>query len=315
MTRLALSKTLVSGTVTLQGIPYPFTASASGTATGSNVAAAKKAATVASNSAAVTAARASIDKILADNSAILSELEITSLISNNFTTTVKVFRPIAITAIASSTDGVNYTLKKNTTIGSDKWLTITDGMHFYTGKHTFKIDGYFQVGSGNNLPISGISTIDYYCEISGCVDVKSTGNLTITPSGTIDLINYQESTSNYFHNSGIVTNNGNVTCTTQYSNICTYGGSQFTNNGNITIMGTFGYLKNNSSAIFTNNGNITNYAPSTFVLNNGATFYNYGSIKNNGKYSYTCNSYGTWIGDGTITGTYCISGCTTCPYN
>jgi hypothetical protein len=150
MTRLAVAQTLVSGTVTLQGIPYSFTASASGTATADRVPQAKKAATVASNAAAVIAARASIDKILAENSAILSDLEITSLISNNFTTTVRVFKPIALETIATTTDGINYFIDKETTIGKSQWLKVTNGKTL-SFNAPCKNYGYVQIGDGTGL--------------------------------------------------------------------------------------------------------------------------------------------------------------------
>jgi hypothetical protein len=127
MARLALAKTLVAGTVTLQGNTFTFTGSGSGTATADRVPEAKKLAIATSNTAAITAARASIDKILAENSAVLTDLEITSLISNNLSTTVVVFKPIALSKIASSSDGVNYFLNENVTIGTDQTVTVPAG--------------------------------------------------------------------------------------------------------------------------------------------------------------------------------------------
>jgi hypothetical protein len=147
--RLALATTLVSGSITLQGKVFTFTASASGTGIADQEPEAKTAAIIASNTAATTAARASIDKILADNSAVLSDLEITSLISNNFSTTVVVFKPIALDTIATSSDGVNYTVKPNTTIGSGQWLTVPNGktLSFDFPSTSY---GYIQIG---DIPI------------------------------------------------------------------------------------------------------------------------------------------------------------------
>ena len=144
MTRLALAKTLVTGTVTLQGVSYSFTASGSGTATADRVPEAKKLAVAASNTAAILAARDAIDKILLDNSAVLSDLEITSLISNNLSTTVVAYKPIALASVATSTDGVNYTLKPNTTIGDDQWLTVPNGKTLTTGGNAFTNNGFFR---------------------------------------------------------------------------------------------------------------------------------------------------------------------------
>jgi len=312
MNRLALAQTLVSGTVTLQGIAFTFTASGTGTATGNNVTEAKQSAITASNTAASAAARIAIDAILVNNSAVLSDLEITSLISNNFSTTVEVFRPIALKAIANSSDGMNYTLKRNLTIGADESLIISNGQHFETGKYTLKNNGFVQVGGSGDVNITASYTMSTNTDNASRWNIASNGLLTINPGVTFDQINYTVS-ENYLHNSGIIINNGNIINDTQYSNIYTYSGSQLTNNGTITNAGSLTYIKNNSSAVFTNNGTITNAGPSTVLLNNGATFYNYGSIKNSGKYSYTCsNSYGTWIGSGGCTGNCCTNNCT-CP--
>ena len=128
MPRLALARTKVSGSITLQGNTFTFTASASGTGWDDNIPEAKRVAVAASNTAATVAARASIDKILTDNSAILTDLEITSLISTNLNTTVVVFRPIAIEKIATTTNGVDYKLKPNATIWEDEMLTVPSGI-------------------------------------------------------------------------------------------------------------------------------------------------------------------------------------------
>ena len=228
--RLALAQTLVSGTVTLQGIPYSITASASGTAMGSNVSEAKKSATVASNSAAVTAARASIDKILADNSAILSDLEITSLISNNFTTTVRVFKPLGLEKIATTTDGINYFTNKETTIQSDQWLTVPNGKTL-TFNAPGKNSGYLQIGDGttsgnatvnSNAPYSNDTFVYVYPGALLNINFPFTNEIyaAILSDGTVNI-----------NNGGYVYNGGTASSVQSYDTLKIDSNSHIQNSG------------------------------------------------------------------------------------
>jgi hypothetical protein len=308
MKRLALAKTIVTGTVTLQGRIFTFTASGSGKATGNNVSEAKKSAIGASNAAAIIAARASIDTILTNNSAVLTDLEITSLISNNLSTTVVVFRPIALKFIATTKNGINYVLKPNQTVRAGHWVTVPTGITLigeagnnFINYGFIQIEGTFTIGVQSDD--TTIST-DYTNTTSYQVD--SGGTLTIIAGVTFTNVNFYADA--YISNYGTTINNGTIRNDSSNSNIYTYSGSTFTNNGDIFNEATFSYLKNNSSAIFTNNGTFTNSGSGSFILNNKATFYNNGSVINYGPNSYSRNC-GTWIGDGECTGSCCKSGC------
>ena len=292
MTRLAVAKTLVSGTVTLQGIPYSFNASASGTATGNNVPLAKETAVVASNTAAEAAARVAIDKILADNSAVLSDLEITSLISNNFTTTVKVFIPIELDTIATTTDGVNYVISKDTTIGSTQWLTVPNGKTLSTTEGALLINrGYLQFGNAS------LNTSDYAMLKSKSSSCSSMGGK-----------NYE----------GIRVYSGEcLTTTGDYTNNGVVG---VESGGSFNIYGTFtndeggGYGEQGSIlnvGTTTISGTLINSYSNTFCQNVcGATLVNNGTIENNGGSSYSSLSSGTGSCTATGSGSACNVACT-----
>lgn len=306
MTRLALAKTTVQGTVTLQGNTYTFSGSGSGTATADKVPKAKKLAVAASNTAATAVARASIDKILAENSALLSDLEITSLISNNLSTTVVAFKPIALSSVATTTDGVNYTLKPNTIIRADQWLTVSNGINLNTGKYPFTNNGYFQVGDNpssvsTTLKVTTTASVKYSADASnnGTCEVYDNGESIIDAGVTFE--NYD---GGCLENYGILANNGTITNTEStinniYSTIQNV--STFNNSTGATINnGPSSYIENVSSAynnLFNNRGTINN---SSWFSTNG-TFYNYkgATITNNGDESYV-NNVGIFTNNGTI---------------
>jgi hypothetical protein len=308
MTRLALAKTLVTGTVTLQGIPYSFTASASGTATADRVPEAKKIAVAASNTAAVTAARASIQKILDDNSAALTDLEITSLISNNLSTTVVAFKPIALSKIASSSDGVNYTLNPNVTIGEDQWLTVPNGKTLTTGANAFTNKGYFQIGDSASSASTSLkgdtAQVEYYSDVynSGVIQVNSGGTCTINSPAVFSNVQMDYLPSYGYllvFDGGILTNNSSISNVGSYSYFYNYGTCN--NNSVIGNIGSNSYLSN-SKGKFTNNGEIFNGGSSTYVFNSSSgTFANKGDIINVGSKSYVKNSSGNFTNDGYIT--------------
>jgi hypothetical protein len=295
--RLALAKTIVTGSMTLQDNTFTFTASASGTAKADKVPEAKKLAVAASNNAAITAARASIDKILADNSAVLSDLEITSLISNNLSTTVVVFKPIGLATIASSSNGVNYTLNPNVTIGSNQWLTVPSGKTLSsTADNPLINNGYVQYGDGTQTssgalkdgtcpascstgPLINSGTIEYssgQCYIVDSGESNSNSGTITVDSGacfTID-VDYAIDNSLNFGNFGITTNNGTFTNSgNSYSNIYNDLAASFTNSSSGTLI---------------NKGN-----GSSFRNVCGGTFTNNGTITNSGKNSSSCESTGT----------------------
>ena len=301
MTRLALAKTIVTGTVTLQGIAYTFTASGSETATADRVPKAKKLAVVASNSAAITAARASIDKILAENSAVLSDLEITSLISNNLSTTVVAFKPIALSSVATTTDGVNYTLNPNTIIRADQWLTVSNGINLKTGTYPFTINGYFQVGDNPSSVSTTLKDITT-ASVTYSTDASNNGYCIIYPGGssTIDASitfeNYGDLA--YLTNGGTFNNYGSIINGASQSYILTiegtfynYDGATITNSGPISAIYCYydiGAFYNYGSIVNSSDGD--SGANSSSINNSGSTpFYNYGSITNSGYDSYISN--------------------------
>jgi hypothetical protein len=265
MTRLALAKTIVKGSITLQGITHTFSASASGTATADRVPEAKKLAVAASNSAATMAARASIYKILIDNSDVLSDLEITSLISNNLKTTVVVFKPIALASIATTTDGVNYILNPNVTIMEDQTCTIPVGKTLigpagnpFINNGYFQIDGTFNIGveqSSLSTALKGDLTTDYINTSSYLVK----GLLTIYSRVTFTNIGKNSYIWNEYK--GFIMNNGTISNSGPNSYI--YNEGEFINEtaGIIINAGVDSQFLSDCDAYFTNNGTISNRDP------------------------------------------------------
>ena len=316
MTRLALAKTLVTGTVTLQGVSYSFTASGSGTATADRVPEAKKLAVAASNTAAVAAARTSIDKILLDNSAVLSDLEITSLISNNLSTTVVAYKPIALSSVATSTDGVNYTLITNTTIKSNQWLTVPKGISLKTGKYPFTNNGYFQVGEPASFVSTTLKDITTEASVEYSTDASNNGVCEVYPDGTSKVdsgVTFENYDGGYLLNYGTLTNNGTITNSQStisgiYTTIQNFGTFNNSTGATINNGGPSSYIENvfssNYTNLFNNYGTITN---SSWFSTDG-TFNNYtgATITNNGYESYV-NNVGTFTNDGAITNSGSVS--------
>jgi len=288
MTRLALAKTIVSGTVTLQGMGYSFTASSSGKATADKVPEAKKLAVAASNTAAISAARIAIDKILSDNSAVLSDLEITSLISNNLSTTVVVFKPIALSKIASSSNGVNYTLNQNVTIGSNQWLTVPSGKTLTsTADNPLINNGYVQLGDGTQTS-SGALKKSASC--TNCTDIA------IQNSETVEFNKGTCCTVYGHYNTGTFIVHEGACCI--FSKDYTFNNSSnFSNYGTTTNDGTFTNSGISYSNIYNGSGSFTNSKGATIINSGygaafrnvcGAYFVNDGTVDNSGENSYSC---------------------------
>ena len=302
MTRLALARTLVKGTVTLQGKSFTFSASGSGTGTADRVAEATKLAVTAANTAAIAAARASIDQILLNNSAVLSDLEITSLISNNLSTTVIVYRPLALSKIAKTTDGVNYTLIKDTVIGSRQWLTVPNGIRLTTGGNALDNNGFFQIGDSSSsvsTTLKSTTAMDYPppgpYNNAGTVQVSSGVTCTIGSNGSgVSFNNTAEDAG--INNSGIVNNYGAIHNNEQESFVLNAWGGVFNNYASIENSGPYAYVENSAGGTFNNT--------------TGALVKSDPGPQDNNTPPYTVN-YGTWdvtLG-GTVSGMQCLSSC------
>ena len=146
-----LAKTVVNGEMILQGVSVTYSASSSALASAStSFADAAKVAVVDSNAAATVAARLTIEQIYVDFQEVLSDYDITSIITNNLQTTISPIIPLELAQIASSKDGKNYLLKASTIIESNQLLlirneqklTVPDGMSLTN-------NGIFTIGERN----------------------------------------------------------------------------------------------------------------------------------------------------------------------
>ena len=101
------------------------------------------------------------------------------------TTTSKIFKVIGLETIATSDDGVNYTLKGATTIKSDESLTIPSGKYMNFNK-PFTNNGEVNIGNGKGRKSAKDTTDDDLCSIissnqtnSGTYTIKKGECLTI----------------------------------------------------------------------------------------------------------------------------------------
>ena len=94
MPKYCLAETAVNGEIVIQENSETYTASASAVASGATFQEAAQVATVDSNTAATLAARSAVDNILLEYSYVLSDRNITSMINNSLTTTLRLLRPV-----------------------------------------------------------------------------------------------------------------------------------------------------------------------------------------------------------------------------
>jgi len=150
------ANTYVKGEVIINDNSFTYTATAS--ALDSSNVSFKDAANIAiihSNSAATIAARSDVDKILAQHSYVLSETTITSMINNSLKTTIRLIKPVLLETIASTVDGKNYVLNKNTIIKKYQLLFIPNGKRLVVdlSKFTFTNFGIIQVGNASAVSV------------------------------------------------------------------------------------------------------------------------------------------------------------------
>lgn len=212
MTRLAVAKTLVQGTVILKGISYSFSASASGTGVADKAFEAVNLAILASNSAATVTACASIEKILSENSAVLSDLEITEAISNNLTTTVELVEETITLFISGYAYFISkYILTKERTLvyqeqfncldnpswmaydSNSECLFATSEVDYYNNLNSgavqsFKVESGLKLSSINNVSSVGASPANIFIDTTNKNILTSNYN-----NGIMAVIPYTES--------------------------------------------------------------------------------------------------------------------------
>jgi hypothetical protein len=169
-----LAKTIVNGEVIIQDNTVTYSASTSAFDS-SNVSFkdAAAVATINSNAAAIIAARKLVDDILLQYAYVLSDESIMSMINNSLKTTIQPIIPIALASIASTVDGINYLLNKDTTIALDEYLLIPSGQNLTVDltQYVFDNNGFIQVGD-KNPPLT---------DCVGCSAIKSTATASTSP--------------------------------------------------------------------------------------------------------------------------------------
>lgn len=149
-----LANTVVNGEIVIQGKSVTYSASASAfDSANTSFKDAEKVATINSNAAAIMSVRKIIDNILVQYAYVLSDLTITSMISNGLKTEVQPIIPIALALIASTVDGINFILNKNVTIQPDEMVIVASGESLYIPAE-FRLSGtgIFKIGTGPSQP-------------------------------------------------------------------------------------------------------------------------------------------------------------------
>lgn len=222
-----LANTVVNGETVIQGssVTYSATASALDSSDKSFKAAAKTA-TINSNKAAISAARKTVDSILARYSYVLSEENITSMISNNLKTVVSPIVLISLESIADTIDGINYIGNKNVNFEAYSLLIIKSNQ-FLTVPKKFKYTGTgaIQIGSDEQSSAGFTKEFEKIGSNSTTINVQAKSFLKLIADPS---------------NRGVYTNNGKIT-----------------NNGVVTIQ--------NSGLIVGINGSILNSRTGSFL--------------------------------------------------
>jgi hypothetical protein len=237
----------------------------------------------------------------------LSELEITSLISNDFKTTVRVLKPLGLAKIATTTDGINYTLNNKVTIQSGQWVTVPSGKTLYGAPNNRLTNkGYLQLGDGNQTSSGALksttnctncSTFPYNSIGGGTMHITKgfcyTANSALDNRGTL-----------YIDRGGCFIISSGVTIT-NYKECDIENNGTINNYGTIQNIGNDAYVLNAAGGTFTNwtGAKINNSGDSTSITNLcGGNFVNNGVINNSGPNSWsnswtsgtgTCNASGS----------------------
>jgi len=262
-----LAETVVKGEVKIQGVSTTYSASASAFDS-SNVSFkdASKVAIVDSNIAATKAARKTVDKILVQYAYVLADVHITEMINNSLKTTIHPIIPILLDTIASTVDGKNYVLNKNTIIKKYQYLLILPGKHLIVdvGKYKFVNHGIIklqgdvtptQVSQASSSILKSTSTT---CAAGSnnqcCVSGKCSTGLTI-----INSTNNQDGLSPWNDGSYTISEN----CCLELDGVTLFNSGLMINYGCIQLLnsiyetytynGNVGCLQNGSGSNFYSN--------------------------------------------------------------
>jgi hypothetical protein len=275
-----LAKTEVNGEIVIQKNSETYSASASALASGATFREAAQVATIDSNTAATIAARAAVDNILLDYSYVLSDANITSMINNSLKTTIAPIRRLMLRRIATTVDGKNYILNKDTTIAENEYLLIPNGnsLTVDAGKFIFNNSGIISVGERRDPQTKGCEGCPTTnkdtataCNITPCCNATL---CTASPNGGLILTTstYGSAVYNSFTNytgGELVVNAGN--CVQVSAGITVYNYASITNSGCM-------WLSASSTAPYT-----SAYLINTTDSQGGVgAFYNYGSIYSDG---------------------------------
>ena len=148
-----LAETTVNGEVIVQGNSATYSARTSGSATSDvSFEDAAKIATAASNATALVVGRAEVEKLLKQYAYVLSDLEITEMVTNNLRTQVlKKLKIILLETIAAKNGNV-FTQNRNVTIKKDQILIVPSGSELIVpGTFVFNNMGELLIGTGNKV--------------------------------------------------------------------------------------------------------------------------------------------------------------------
>ncbi len=241
-----LANTTVLGKLILKSNTETYSATSTAFCSGTTMKDAEKAATTASNSAAISTTRKLVDSILTKYSTVLSDNVINSTIRNSLKTDIHPIIPIALKSIATS-DGSNYSVDKNVNLVKYQMISVLDGETLTVPRnYTLNGPGIVRIGgttaaqksmgttkststctAPTSIQISGAytNTSDYNVSSGACYNVTGptdpsdedpvvfvyTNSANLTSSGTVTFANVIYSTSCFNTNGNLITDGSTIT--------------------------------------------------------------------------------------------------------
>ena len=217
-----LANTTVLGELFINANTETYSATSTAFSSGTTMKDAEKAATTASNSAAISATRTVVDGILTKYSTIYSDNVINSIISNSLKTDIHPIIPIALKNIATTSDGSNFSVDKNVNLVKYQMISVLDGETLTVPRnYTLNGPGIVRIGgttaakksigtakststctASTNIQISGAysNTTDISPSVNTCYNVNGPADPSDETPVVVAYTNYANLTS-----SGIVT--------------------------------------------------------------------------------------------------------------
>ena len=264
-----LAETVVNGEIIIQENSVTYSASASAFASANtSFEAAAKVATIDSNTAAIVAARNTVNAILIEYAYVLADVNITEMINNSLKTTVSPIIPIVLESIASTVDGRIYILNKDTIIKSNEYLLIPSGKKLIVDVGIYKFENFGLLALGEESTAT-----------NKCVGCKTSNKATATTCTLLSLNPCCAIVGQCIGGLRIISTSTSGPSATNYNiqtvsqgccleidkGVTLTNYNSFTNNGCVSLLG--GTFKNSYSSAYGTVGSLNNGAGGLFFSN------------------------------------------------